>query len=551
MKRLLALVSLLLAAQISIHAQTEVEDIQRYISQSPFPMTAPVLPQFADKTFNIKDSGAVADGKTLNTAAFDKTIAACNEAGGGTVLVPAGTWLTGPIKLRSNVNLHLEKGALVQFTSDHTQYPMIKAGSKSSTITPASPVYGYDLKNIAITGEGILDGAGDSWRPVKKGKRTTAEWDALVASGGVLSADGKIWWPSREAMDGEQFTKDFKASGKKATPENYLQARDFLRPYMLFLVNCQNILIEGVTIRNSPKFVFYPSRSTNLTMKHVTVFNEWYAQNGDGIDISACKNVLIYKCNVSCGDDAICMKSSQSSSDVAGGFNLENILIAGCTVQRGHGGFVIGSNTDGGMRNIFVTDCNFDGTDIGLRVKSNTGRGGVVKDIYVRDITMSNIIHEAILFDTYYEDMPAGKTKGDDTIRVEDEVPEFHDFHISNVTCEGAGEAISIRGLPQMPVHNIYFDSVTISSKAGMSATDAAQLFFNDIKITPEAGPVFSVTNVSGLTIKKGYCPPESKVFLAAGGTTQDITIESTTISKPDKAIKLEKSVDAKTVIIQ
>ncbi len=410
---------------IGLSAQDKNE--QYYVSNAPFKMPTVVVPTFTAKTFSIKDFGAVSDGQTLNTVAFAKAIDACSKAGGGRVVFPAGLWLTGPIQLQSNIDLHIERGALVQFTADHTQYPFIKAGGGSGTLTPASPVYGYDLKNIAITGEGVLDGAGETWRPVKKMKTTDAQWRKLLTSG-VVSKDGTIWWPTKEAMDGEDYLKNLKNKTAKPTPEDYLPARDFLRPYMVYLVNCENVLLEGVTIRNSPKFVFYPNHCNNLTMRHVTIFNEWWAQNGDGIDISACKNVMIYKCTVSAGDDGICMKSSASKNDQPGTFALENIVIAGCTVYHAHGGFVIGSNTDGGMHNIFVNDCNYIGTDIGIRVKSNAGRGGLVKDIFIKDIFMTDIVTDAISFDTYYEDVPAGKTIDSVRTTIRDKTPSSEIF---------------------------------------------------------------------------------------------------------------------------
>lgn len=469
----------------SLFAQEKT--IAYYTSKAPFKMPVVKEPGFPAKTFNILDFGAVSDGQTLNTAAFAKAIETCSAAGGGKVIVPAGLWLTGPIQLKSNINLVVERGALIQFTSDHTQYPMIKASSTSSTIVPASPIYGYDLKNIAITGEGIIDGAGDSWRPVKKMKTTASQWKSITSSGGVLSEDGSIWWPSKEAMEGEAYLKKLKREKLKAWPEDYVPARDFLRPYMVLLMNCQQVLIEGVTLRNSPKFVLYPNTCTDVTIRNANIYNEWWAQNGDGIDISACKNVVIYKCNVSVGDDGICMKSSDKKGQQPGEANLENVLIAGCNVYHGHGGFVIGSNTDGNMRNIFVTDCNFVGTDIGIRVKSNTGRGGLVKDIYIKDVFMSDIQDEAILFDTFYEDVQAGKTKSANKPDIADKTPVFTDFYISNVFCRGAKTAISIAGLPEMPVSRINFNNVVISADKGYVASNAKDISLKKVKIvTPE-----------------------------------------------------------------
>lgn len=498
-----------------------------YIMNAPFKMKEVIVPEFPHKDFSIKDYGGVSDGHTLNTDAFAKAIAACAAAGGGRIIVSKGTWLTGPIELKSKINLVVERGALIQFTKDHSQYPMIKASAGSINYVTASPIYGYDLKDIAITGEGIIDGAGESWRPVKKMKTTEDQWKGFVKSGGVVSEDGSIWWPSKEAMDGEKYLKQIKKENRKLTAEDYLTARDYLRPYMLYLINCKNILIKNVTIRNSPKFVFYPNSCTDLTMNHVNIFNEWPAQNGDGIDISRCKNVLIYDCTVSAGDDGICMKSSGGKNDLDS-FNLENIIIAECTVYRAHGGFVIGSNTDGGMQNIFVDNCHFIGTDIGIRVKSNAGRGGLVKNIFVRNIFMNDIRNEAISFDTYYEDAPAGSEKKNKTIALRDKIPVFTNFYFDSIYCTGAKTAILINGLPQMPVNKIDFKNMILSADNGFRATNAADISLDNVKIIPETDPVFSLDNVKNINIKKGYFPPTSKIFYKADAATSGVNITQT-----------------------
>ncbi|GAB4094028.1 YhcH/YjgK/YiaL family protein [Flaviaesturariibacter terrae] len=477
------LFGLALFAATLLNAQQKTE--AWYVARAPFRMALPLQPKFATKTFSVRNYGAVPDGQTLNTAAFAKAIDACAKAGGGKVIVPAGLWLTGPIELRSGVNLVVERGALIQFTPDHTQYPLEKLGG-SSSIQVRPPIYAFGARNVAITGEGVIDGAGDSWRPIKKDKVTASQWKAATATG-VVSADGKVWWPSKEAMEGEEYLKTLKGKAT-LTAKDYEPARDFLRPHMVQLSNCSNVLVEGVTIRNSPKFVFYPGSCNNLTMRNVSIFNEWWAQNGDGIDISACKNVLIYKCTVSAGDDGICMKSSSSAG--ASAPRLENIVVAGCTVYHAHGGFVIGSNTDGGMNNIYVADCNFVGTDIGIRVKSNAGRGGLVHNVYIRDIYMSDIQGEAVLFDTYYEDVTAGKEAKDVKTTAQDKVPEFRDFFIRNVYCRGARTAVSITGLPQMPVQGIWFDSFLVSAGKAYSIKDATNIHFRNAHVLLPGGAV-------------------------------------------------------------
>lgn len=469
-KRFLA--SLFVVFLFTSNAQLVQKNLDYFINKCPFPISVKE-PVFKNATYYVKDFGAVADGKTINTNAIAKAITTCNTNGGGKVIITAGKWITGPIELLSNVNLVVEKNAMLQFSDNHSLYPIIKAGKNSTSLTPASPIYAYDASNIAITGEGTIDGAGDSWRPVKKSKVSEGVWSRLITSGGIVSNDGKIWWPSVDAMNGEDYLKNIK--GKSTKPEDYLPARDFLRPYMVFFVGCSNILLDGIRLQNSPKFIFYPSRCNNLIIRNTNVYNDWWAQNGDGIDISACKNVAIYNTTVSVGDDAICMKSSgtNANSDDA---NLENVLIANCTVYRGHGGFVIGSNTDGGMKNIFVTNCMFNGTDIGVRVKSNSGRGGRVQQIYVDSINMFNIINEAILFDTYYEDVVAGKEKKDVQTTAKDKVPEFMNFTISNVSCKKAKVGIYMNGLEYMPVHDIQFKNVFLQTDKSMEINYAKNI---------------------------------------------------------------------------
>lgn len=532
--------SIILLQFLVMATYAQQKDLAWYTANAPFKMPVVTVPVFADKTFSIKDFGGVNDGQTLNTEAFAKTIAACVAAGGGKVIVPAGIWLTGPIQLKSNINLEVQRGAIITFTSDHTQFPIIKASNTSTTYQPASPIYGYDLKNIAITGEGIIDGGGDSWRPVKKTKTNDAQWKKLVASGGVVSADGSIWWPTKEAMDGEAYVKELKKKTSKPTAEDNLPARDFLRPHLLFLVNCENVLVENVTIRNSPKFLFYPNKCSNLTIRYANFFNEWYAQNGDAIDISACENVVVYKTTVSAGDDGICMKSSRGKSDLGDAFNLQNILVAGCTVYNAHGGFVIGSNTDGGMRNIFVTDCSFIGSDIGIRVKSNAGRGGVVKDIYICNIYMKDIVHEAISFDTYYEDVPVGTVK--DSVRtIRDKTPMFQDFHMSNIYCNGAETAVSITGLPEMPISKLFFDNITISAKNGFEATDATALNLKAVKLIVPTSNVYTLNNVAGFTMTEGYFPAGAKTLIKADAKSTDVKVSSTDLRGVKDAVQVVK----------
>lgn len=455
------------------------KSIDYYIKNAPFKFGEMVLPTIPETAYNIKDFGGVGNGTVLNTKAFEKAITAISEKGGGKLIVPAGVWLTGPIELKSKINFHVEKGATVQFSNDINQFPMREYSKGKFDVTP--PIWGNNLKDVAFTGEGIFDGAGEAWRPVKKFKLSKEDWAKLVASGGVLSEDQKIWWPSVNALNGEKLAKTI-SKNKNATLADYEILHHYLRPMMFTLAKVTNLLIDGPTFRNSPKFVINPKNITNLLIKNVTVYNPKWAQNGDGIDISASKNVIIYNTKVNAGDDGICMKSSGDPKN--GEANLQNIIIAECTVNEGHGGFVIGSNTDGGMKNIFVSNCLFDGTDIGIRVKSNSGRGGDVSQIFIQNITMKNIIEEAVLFDTFYADAPAGSSKeSQDEQLTGEKVPFFHDFFISDVTCESAETAFSFTGLPSKLIQDLYFKNMDITSKKGIVGKNASNLVFENVKI--------------------------------------------------------------------
>ncbi|HKJ43666.1 MAG TPA: glycoside hydrolase family 28 protein [Sunxiuqinia sp.] len=501
-------------------------------------------PTFQDRTFNITNFGAVGDGHKLNTDAFKKAITTCSQSGGGKVVVPPGLWLTGPIELQSNVNLHLDRGALVVFSPEHKNYPMIDPPKRSILAHP--PVYGANLENVAITGEGILDGAGETWRPVKKSKTTASQWKDLVKSGGIVNEKSNIWWPSKEAMNGKQFIKELRKTKDKKdlTPQDYLPARDYLRPYMVLLISCKKVLIDGPTIKNSPKFALVPNWSEDITIRNVQINNEWWAQNGDGIDISSCKNVLIDHCNVTAGDDGIAVKSSFSKNSYP---TLANVVVKNCIVYHAHGGFVIGSNTDGGMSNVFVSNCDFVGTDIGLRFKSARDRGGLVENFFIKNIYMKDIIHEAILFNTYYENADQGNVQP-----VTQFTPRFEKFYIDSVYCVGAKQAILMRGLPEMPIKDIYINHAYLAADNGFQSDFAAGIHLKNVEIDPKESPIFSIDESQDFTIDQAIIPADTRQFMQVDGVqTKNITITNTDLSNVSKSIEYGSQADKKSVMIK
>lgn len=456
-------------------------DINYYIKNAPFNFGQIILPKIPEKAYNIKDFGGVGDGKFINTAAFEKAISSISEKGGGKLIVPIGIWLTGPIQLRSNIDFHVEEGAIVQFSNDINLFPLRESSSGKIDVTP--PIWGDNLHDVSFTGKGIFDGAGEAWRPVKKSKVSDFEWKKLIAKeGSVLSDDGKIWWPSYEAKNGERLSKTI-TKNKNATIKDYEKLHHFLRPMMFTLSKVTNLLIDGPTFRNSPKFILNPRQITNLVIQNTNVYNPSWAQNGDGIDISASKNVIIYNTFVNAGDDGICMKSSGDSKD--GEAKLQNVIIADCTVNDAHGGFVIGSNTDGGMKNIYVTNCTFDGSDNGIRVKSNSGRGGEVSEIFIDNIILKNIKDNAFIFDTSYADAPVGSTKeSEDAQKTGDKIPYFHHFYISNVNCNEADNAFLFVGMKEKLIQNLFFKNIIVEkSNSEVLGEFAEKISFENVKV--------------------------------------------------------------------
>lgn len=519
--------------------------VRSLLNALPFQMPVPTLPVIPDNQVNILDFGAIGNGLILNTEAFNKAVENCANQGGGRVIVPAGIWLTGPIQLKSNIDLHLEKGALILFSKNHNDYPIIQNPVNKSFMV-ASPIYGFSLENIAITGDGIIDGSGETWRPVKKVKTTEAQWKALLASGGVVSGDKSMYWPSKEAMDGEKILSNLKAQGKKLTAEDYLPARDFMRPYMVLFYQCRNVLLDGPTFQNSPKFVLYPTFCEDMIIRNIHVLNEWWYQNGDGIDINGGRNILIYNCTVNAGDDGICMKSSKSSNYTLEPI-LQNVVISNCVVYHAHGGFVIGSNTDGGMKNISVSNCNFIGTDIGLRFKSSRNRGGLVENIFIHNIYMKDIVNEAILFDTYYE---ASGNQEQIAPPVTEKTPRFQKFNISNIYCIGAGQAVTITGLPEMPIQDIEFDNITISADKGFNSMDAQNIRLNKVNILPAEGPDYSLNNCKDFIMQNLDYPINTDLFMKLEGkNTANIQLIKTDLSKAKKDIEFSEEVSKNALI--
>lgn len=461
----------------------------------------PELPVIPERTFNITDYGAEDGGLLLCTSAIQNTLDACAAAGGGKVVIPPGIWRTGPLTLHSRMNLCAELGALVLFEPDPGLYPLLFSHYEGNAGWRCqSPLDGEGLSDIAITGEGVFDGSGEGWRPVKRFKLTELQWKSLAASGGVLDEQGDIWWPSREAMEGEDYHRKLMQEGETAK-EAYLPVRAYLRPALLSLRNCRRVLLEGPTFQNSPAWCLHPMGCEQVTVREIQVRNPWYSQNGDGLDLESCSHALVEHCSFDVGDDAICLKSGKDEEGRRAGMPCRYITIRNCTVYHGHGGVVIGSEMSGGVHAVRVSDCLFIGTDIGLRFKSTRGRGGVVEDIRMENIRMTGIIHEAVSFHMFYAGVEGSEGYSEQALPVTEETPQFRDISLKNIVCHGAATAMLVNGLPEMPLAGLTVDNFHAVSERGIVLRHAEGLKLDRIRLETQVAPPVQMQRCSNVTL--------------------------------------------------
>ncbi|HEY9248449.1 MAG TPA: glycoside hydrolase family 28 protein [Rariglobus sp.] len=390
---------------------------------------------------DIRDHGARPGGEFLNTRSIADAIKACADKGGGRVVVPAGVWLTGPVHFRSRIELHLEEGAELLFSTNPTDYlPVVyqqRGGVRCYNYSPF--VYARDCHDIALTGKGVLNGQGQSWWP----------W--------VLNQPGMV--------------DLFKANAGRTPVEKriYGTPEQGVRPPFFQAIDCRDVLLEDVTFRNSPSWTVHPVWCENLTLRRVSVENpkhiqrkngRGYGNNTDGIDPDGCRDVLIEDCVVNTGDDGICLKSGRDQDAWEVGRACENVVIRRCRVLAGHGGFVIGSEMSAGVRNVLVQDCEFDGTDVGVRIKTVPGRRGVIQDIQIERVRMKNIRNQAIIVTKRYNgnslDQPSDAPA---------DMPAIRDILMRDLRCDSARIAIDLLGLPAYPLRDITLENIVIDAR--------------------------------------------------------------------------------------
>ncbi len=393
------------------------------------------------KVFDVRQFGAKGDGKAVDTAAIQRALDECGKAGGGTVRFPEGTYLSKPINLRSHTTVQLDSNAILKATDDPKDYlpstvtweEVLEGKSKGPF---ANFVSGKGLTEVAITGKGTIDGSGARW-----------------------------WAPAEEARR--------KVSGYTLP-----------RPNLIRLVQCKNVKVTGVTLQNSPKFHLVPDECDDVLIEGVTILSPEGAANTDAIDPSASRRVTITKCLIDVGDDNVAIKAGKKVPGRE--FACEDITITDCVFKHGHG-LSIGSETAGGVRNLTVKRCHFDGTENGIRIKSPRGKGGKIENLVYEDITMTNV-EGAITFTCYYPKIP----KTDKVQPITAETPAFRNIRVKNLTATSTRAAGVIVGLPESLVSEVVLENVKITAaETGLTIQNAEKVKLEGVTITPKKGPAF------------------------------------------------------------
>ena len=407
------------------------------------PLLAIALPAVAGaNVLDVRQFGAKGDGKTFDTAAVQKALDECGQAGGGTVKFSPGTYLCRSLTVRTRTTVLLEAGATL--LASPVQSDFLKDGGDWLKVTNGNAfipfIGGNDLTNVTIAGQGVIDG------------------------------NGAVWW--EEAEKARQKVSGFTLP----------------RPNLLVFSQCKNLRLTGVKLVNSPKFHFVPSDCENVLVDNVTIVAPVGAANTDGIDPSNCRNVAITRCTIDTGDDNIAVKSGKKVPGRE--FGCENITVTDCVFLHGHG-LSIGSETVGGVRHLVVKNCRFDGTENGLRIKSRRGKGGLVQDVSCSNITMTNV-HPAISIACYYQDSSQARYPKDDPVQpMTDTTPVIRNIHISNLTAMSTKDAGLIVGLPESPVADVVLENVRITAETGLTMANARGITLKHAQVSVKNGPSF------------------------------------------------------------
>jgi len=424
--------------------------------------------------YNVTDYGAVADGRTKDTAAIARTIAACSAAGGGTVCFPAGRYLTGSISLESNITLWLEAGSELLYSADPADSPLVPSRWESTNAYTHAPlIYANARENIAVVGRGTLNGQGLNWwwrdgtyDPV----RAAATKPALAA-----------WLRLYARIE----------AGASPGPAEFQLAAEYLRPSLVQFYRCRNVLVEGVTLTQSPMWMLHPIYCENVSVRGVTFLST--GPNGDGVDVDSSRDVRISDCFFNTGDDCIVIKSGRDADGRRTARPTEHVTITNCVMYQGHGAVVIGSETSGGIRDVVASNIVARGTDRGIRIKSMLGRGGVIENMRFDNFVIEDATAAAIEVTALYQDKREAPSS--------DRTPVFRNLAFSNLTIVNAKQVATIEGLPQKDIEQIRFTDIVAGGGTGFVCAHAEDVELRGVRIEAKSGKPFVFTHVRGLKI--------------------------------------------------
>ena len=463
-------------------------------AKAPFDLTIEEI-TFPEKYFSVVDFGAKEGGIEKCTQAFANAIEKATKSGGGYVTVPKGKWLVGPIVLKDNVCVKFEDGTEILFSTDTDDYlPAVLSRHQGIDCYKHSAfIYANGATNIGVIGKAVLHG------------------------------QGKTWWDFRNAIPKSE--DPFVTLMEMAEEDVPLSERVFddinktlLAPCFIMPIYCKNILIEDISLKYGAYWTVNPVYSENIIIRNVSVetIGEYgKTGNGDGINLSSCKNVLIEGCTLNTGDDCITLKSGRGIDGYKKGIPTENVEVRNCVSLEGHGGVVIGSETSGGIRNIYVHDCEFNGTDRGLRIKTARGRGDAIENVWFENVKMGKMVKEMIKIHMprYTDRYPAHPLT-----RM---TPRIRNLNFRNITCKGAGEyAIRIQGLPEMPIESITIEDISVESEQGILLIDAVAILIKDINIKPNEEEVLTFDNSSNIIIEN-MGKSEKKILVKGEGSRE------------------------------
>jgi polygalacturonase len=474
-------------------------------------------PTFPDKQFIITDYSAVPGDSVINTKAFADAIRDCRNAGGGKVVVPPGKWNSGPIHLAPNVNLHLQAGSILIFNDDFEQYlPPVFSRYEGIECYLYSPcIYAKDCDNIAITGSGMIESKGQKW------------WDTFRQNKHQMV---KLWQQARDNVD--------------VTKRVYASLDRFLRPNFIQFINCDRVLVEGVTIGSGPMWTVHPVYCEDVIVRDVTFIND--GPNNDGVDPDSSRDVLVENCRFDTADDAIAIKSGRDHDGRRVGIPCENIIVRNCQFGMGKpcdGVVSIGSEMSGDVRNVLIEDCDFLKTGRAVRIKSQRGRGGVVENIWIRNITAKDNGDDAILLNCFYT--------GGSTPRIKGFSPQFKNIFVENIESQGSEESVIIRGLTEQPITNVVLKNIKVKAEYGLKCTDADHVKLINVNIAADEGPIMEFKDSEDIYVTGSKCPANTDVFVKVDQGVSGLVLEDNDLTNARKVYDLAQGVSADSITVK